>query len=130
MSEFLGYLERLKAPPADDELSDAEKGYIAAHFEPHAAEVYIDGQMIYWDHLEEIEVVAAARTAGVSGWLVKQFFGGERYHIGFYFGKNEQVLTNLPFNAARYLVQMTAYYAPNPVRYSGVEGLSPIRFAD
>jgi hypothetical protein len=128
MSEFLGYLERLKAPPSADDFSAAERNFVTERFDPHAAEVYINGQMIYWDHVGEIEVVPAARLSGPSGWLVKQFFGENRYHIGFYYGKQEQILPNIPLKLAQYIVQMTAYYAPNPVRYRGVEGLSPIAF--
>lgn len=128
MSEFRGYLERLQAPPAPDDLSGAEQRYVNEHFEAHAAEVYINGAALDWDRVDAVEVVAAARVAGPSGWLLKQLIGTDRYHLGIYAGKQEQILTNIPLTVAQFIVQTIAYHAPNPVRYSGVEGLAPIAF--
>jgi hypothetical protein len=52
--------------------------------------------------------------------------GGERYHVGIYYGGLEAVLTNLTLNAARHIVQTIAFYAPQPVKYTGPDGLSPL----
>jgi hypothetical protein len=32
----------------------------------------------------------------------------------------------VPLNVARHIVQEIAFHAPNPVRYKGIEGLSPV----
>jgi hypothetical protein len=126
MSEFLGYLERLKARPNPDELSESERAYLAQHFDPFSGEVIIDGTSIRWDYLDEVEAVKAARAAGPSGWLVRAVMGDDRYHVGLYYGKQEAVLPNVSLAIARYVVQTVAFYAPHPVRYKGIEGLSPI----
>jgi hypothetical protein len=126
MSEFLGYLQRLKAPPDPDSISAAEKSSLIRHFDPHAADVFVDGVPWDWRNIDEVECVKAARERGPSGWLVKQMLGDDRYHVGMYSGAQEAVVINVSLNVARYIVQTVAYYAPNPVRYKGIEGLSPI----
>lgn len=127
MSEFRGFLQRINVRPDPDDLTAAEWKHIQEHFDIHAGEVLIDGFPVRWDFIEEIEVVKAARVAGPSGWLVKQFVGDDRYHVGIYYGAHEAVLPNISLKAAQFVVQSIAYYAPNPIRYSGVEGLSPIK---
>jgi hypothetical protein len=126
MSDFLGYLQRLKVRPNPDDLTPTEQKYLNAHFDPHAAEVEIDGQIIDWNQIDEIEVVQAARMSGAAGWLVRQIYGEDRYHVGLYYAHIEAVLPNVSFNTARFVVQTIAFYAPQPIRYKGVEGLAPI----
>jgi hypothetical protein len=52
------------------------------------------------------------------------FGGSDRYHVGIYSGRNELVLTNLTLEAARYVVQMIAYYARERIKYNGPDGLT------
>lgn len=121
------YLKRLKARPAPDELSPAEARYVLSAFDVYAGEVLIHDESFRWDEITEIEVAKAARYGGLAGWLVRYLVhGDERYHLGIYAGHREAVLPNITLNAARYVVQMVAYYAPVAVQYSGVEGLSPL----
>ena len=126
MSDFHGYLERLKAPPDPTALSAPERSALADRFDARAAELFVEGQPIDWHGVEEVEVVRAARSRGPAGWLVRQKMGDDRYHVGVYYGAHEAVLINVSLESARYVVQTVAYYAPNPVRYRGIEGLSPI----
>lgn len=129
MSEFLGYLQRLNVRPDPEALSPVERNALQANFDAYAGEVVVNGQPINWSKIEEVEVVKAARAAGPAGWLVKQMYGEDRFHVGIYFGPEEAVLTNISLKAAEYVVRTIAFYAPHPVRYKGIEGLSPIAFA-
>jgi hypothetical protein len=124
MSDSPGFLKRLKVRPDLDTLTNAERSYLQAHFDPNAAEVFVNGESISWSEIDEVEVVAAARMAGPAGWLVRFMYGKARYHVGIYFGRNEMVLPNVSLSVAEYVVQAIAFYAPNPIRYKGVEGLS------
>ena len=126
MSDFHGYLQRLKAPPDIQALSPSERSSLERHFDPHAADLYVDGTPINWHNVDEVECVKAARERGPSGWLVRQMLGEDRYHVGIYYGPHEAVIINISLNAARYVVETVAYYAPNPVRYKGLEGLAAI----
>jgi hypothetical protein len=99
---------------------------VGAHFDAYAGEVVINGQAVAWADIEEIEVAKAARTGGPAGWIVRYLVhGNERYHVGLYFGGEEAILPNVTLNVARFVVQSVAFYAPQPVRYTGTEGLSP-----
>lgn len=126
MSEFRGYLVRLNARPDFDALTPGEQHQLNAHFDPFAGEVNIDGVMIRWDYIEAVEVVEAARAQGPSGWLVRQLMGGKHYHVGIYYGRQEAVLSNVTYDIAAYIVKTVAFHAPNPVRYSGIEGITAI----
>ena len=126
MSEFLGYLQRLKVRPDPDKLSAGDRSHLQTHFDPYAGEVVINGEAVDWRSIDEVEVAQAARAAGPSGWFVKQLYGDERYHVGVYYGEYEAVLTNLTLQSAEYVVRTIAFYAPQSIRYSGVEGLSPV----
>lgn len=126
MANFLGYLMRLKVRPDENKLTDAERNHLRQHFDPYAGEVVINGETIDWRTIDEVEVAKAARTRGPSGWFVKGIYGGDRYHVGVYYGAYEAVLLNVTLNSAEYVVRMIAYYAPQRIRYSGVEGLSPL----
>ena len=130
MSEFLGYLQRLNVRPDPDDLTPTENRYLQDHFDPYAAEVLVDGVPINWRHIESIEVVPAARERGPSGWFVKQVMGDDRYHVGIYYGAHEAVLINVSLKTAEYVVRTIAFYAPQPIRYHGVPGLSPVSPAE
>ena len=122
------YLQRLKVRPDPDKLSRSDARTLSQRFDPYAGEVVIDGEAIPWSSIEEIEVAKAARAAGPAGWLVKFFVysGAHRYHVAFYSGARETVLSNLTLEAAQYVVQSVAYYAPRPILYSGIDDLSPL----
>lgn len=121
------YLQRLDSRPTDHDLSEREREHLAKHFDAYGAEVWIDGAGVRWEHIEEIEVAVAARARGPSGWIVKRLVvGGERYHVGVYFGYSEAVLPNLTLNAARYVVQTMAYYAPNRIKFTGPDDITPL----
>ena len=123
----MAYLARLKARPNDDVLSAADLRHLQAHFQPSSAEVEIGGRVIEWTRIEAIEVAKAARAAGPAGWLVRKLvYGEDRYHVGLYWGDDEAVLPNLSLAAARYVVEMIAYYSPTPVRYNGPQDLAPL----
>lgn len=114
------YLQRLSARPSIDDLSERDARHVREHFDPYAGEVIIDGQAIRWNDIEEVEVAQAARMKSPAGWVVKNLImGGERYHVGVYFGRHEAVLPNLTLEAVRYIVQSIAFYAPQRVAYSG-----------
>jgi hypothetical protein len=121
------YLQRVQARPNFDGLSTSEIRYIQTHFDPYANEVIVNEQLIKWEQIDEVEVAVAARTAGPSGWIVKTLLmGGERYHIGIYYGQVEAVLTNVTLNTARYIVQMIAFYSPKRIAYQGPEDIAPL----
>jgi hypothetical protein len=123
----MSHLKRLLARPSMDDLTPAEARYVQANFDAYAGEVLVQQQPILWTAIDEVEVARAARSAGPSGWIVKHLvMGGERYHVGIYYGGLEAVLTNLTLNAARHIVQTIAFYAPQPVKYTGPDGLSPL----
>jgi hypothetical protein len=118
------YLQRLGTMPTTDQLSPRDIELLKKHFDVYAREVLINGEAIRWDYVEEIEVATAARAKGPSGWLVKNLvMGGDRFHVGFYFGYSEAVLTNLTREAARYVLNMVAYYAPVKIKYTGPDDL-------
>jgi hypothetical protein len=112
--------------PREDRLSPGDLSALQSHFEVTNYEVVVDGQGIDWSKIDEIEVVAAARQRSPAGWIVRNliFGGSDRYHVGIYSGRNELVLTNLTLEAARYVVQMIAYYARERIKYNGPDGLT------
>lgn len=118
------YLQRLKVRPSVEDLTPAEARFVQSHFDPYAAEVVVNGENIAWSEIEEIEVARAPRVTGPAGWVVRHLIhGDERVHVGIYFGRNEAVLPNVSLNVAQYVVKTIAFFAPNPVRYKGPEGL-------
>ncbi len=123
----MSILQRTKVRPELDDLTTAEVRRIRHAFDPYAGEVIMDGQSIGWNQLDEVEVAVAPRAAGPAGWVVRHVVHGEqRYHVGLYFGREEAVLPNVTLNIARYVVQCVAYYAPQPVRFTGPEGFVPV----
>ncbi|NDJ62008.1 MAG: hypothetical protein GYB67_12830 [Chloroflexi bacterium] len=123
----MAYLLRPYAAPRKTELTPREIQHLERHFAADSIEINIDGEPIDYGHIDEVEVAQAARVSALSGWLVKNlFYGGERYHVGVYFGRGELVLPNLTLNAAKYVVQIIAYYSHKPIRYTGPDGLSPL----
>lgn len=123
----MSYIQRIDYRPSKENLTSRETNYIQEHFDAYGSEVWINGDAIRWEYIEEIEVVVAARAKGPAGWLVKNvLMGGDRYHVGVYYGYNEAVLTNMTLDTARYVVQTMAYYAPNRIKYTGPEGITPL----
>jgi hypothetical protein len=119
-------LQRINYRPNLDAVSPKEQEMLARNFDPGSVDVIINGDTIRWDYIEEIEVALAARQKGLSGWLVKNLvMGGDRYHVAFYFGREEAVLINLTLPAAQYVVQTAAYYLTKRVKYTGPEGIAP-----
>jgi hypothetical protein len=112
--------------PREDRLNPGDIRTLQTHFETTNYEVVVDGQGLDWSKIDEVEVAMAARNRSPSGWIVRNLiYGGtDRYHVGIYSGRNELVLTNLTLEAARYVVQMIAYYARNRIVYNGPEGLT------
>jgi hypothetical protein len=122
------YLQRSNARPDLDDLSPVEVRALQHRFDPYAGEVVVEGQSIGWDEIEEVEVARAARASGPAGWLVRYLVhGGERYHVGLYFGQQEAILPNVTLKVARYVVQCVAFYAPQSVRYTGPDDLVPLK---
>lgn len=121
------YLQRLNVRPSLDDLTPTEARFIEANFDAHAGEVRVFQEPIHWSEVDGIEVVKAPHISGPAGWFVKRFLtGDDHYHVGIYFGHNEVVLPNVSLNTARHVVQTVAYYAPQPVRYTGIPNLSPV----
>ena len=123
----MAILARIEQRPEIETLTAEEQRSLAKRFDANAYELNIDGTRVEWGAIDEVEVAQAAREGGPSGWFIKKFvFGGERYHVGVYFGEREAVLTNITLPTATFVVQTIAYYANKPIRYTGVEGVSPV----
>ncbi len=122
------YLQRNRNFPATDELSPHDLRHISDHFATYGSELMVDGNVINWGAIEEVEVAAAPGVVGAVGWLVKLITraGGDRYHVALYYGFREAVLHDITLEEARYLLNSVAYYAPHPVRYSGPMDIVPI----
>lgn len=117
----MAYLKRIydqPAPPADSKTLDKR-------FDANAYEVNIEGGRVEWGVIDEVELAKAARVSSPAGWFVKRvMYGGEdRYHVGVFFGRGELVLTNITLEVAKYVLETIAYYAPQPIRYTGIEGI-------
>lgn len=123
----MAYLQRTKVRPNPDDLTEGEARFVHEHFDVYAGEVIVDGQSVAWNQIEEIEVVPAARVVGPAGWIVRYFVhGNERYHVGLYFERQEAIVRNVTLKVARYIVDCIAFYAPLPVRYTGVADIAPL----
>ncbi len=122
------YLAQIEQRPSIDDLSDEERRSIDKRFDANAYEINIEGRRVAWGRIDEVEIAQAARAAGPAGWFVKKMvFAGERYHVGVYFEGDEAVLTNITLATAQFVINTIAYYARQSVRYSGVEGIAPLR---
>jgi hypothetical protein len=120
----MAYLVRLQSRPSLKSLSEEEQKIIERHFEIDARQVSIDGRAFELDRVDEIEIVKAARANSPAGWVVKNLlYGGERYHIGIYAGREELVLPNITLEVARYIAENIAFFARNPVRYKGLDNV-------
>jgi hypothetical protein len=121
------YLQRTKARPELDDLPPAEARGLHHRFDPYAGEVIVEGQSIAWNEIEEVEVALAPRAAGPAGWVVRYLVhGDQRYHVGLYFGREEAILPNVTLAVARYVVECVAFYAPQPVRFTGPDDFAPL----
>ena len=117
------YLLPHSTAPREDRLNEGDRKTLEAHFQPNNYEVVVDGQGIDWTKIDAVEVAAAARQRSPAGWFVRNIIyrGTDRFHVGIYSGRNELDLPNLSLEAARYVVQMVAYYLRNRVEYTGPE---------
>jgi hypothetical protein len=117
------YLQRINYRPVMDGLTQEEQATLNGIFDAYGAEMLVYGDAVPWRFIEEVEVVPAPRAAGPAGWFVKKVFlkGIERYHIGVYFGPREVVLPNITIGQVKYVLETIAYYAPNPIKYTGPE---------
>lgn len=121
------YLQRINYRPNTDALSDKERDSLAIKFDVGSTDVIINGDTIRWEMIEEIEVAVAARSRGLAGWFVKNWvMGGDRYHVAFYFGREEAVLINLTLAAAQYVVSTAAYHLTKRVTYTGPDGIAAL----
>ncbi|MCU0497292.1 MAG: hypothetical protein MUF87_08080 [Anaerolineae bacterium] len=121
------YLQRINYRPSTDGFSDKELQYLQQHFDAYGAELLADGQPVRWEWIEEVEVVKAARPVGPTGWIVKNLvMGGERYHVGVYYGSQEAIFANATLRVAQYIVKTIAYYAAQRIHYKGPDDLTPL----
>ncbi|GAB4526988.1 MAG: hypothetical protein OHK0046_44340 [Anaerolineae bacterium] len=121
----MSYLQRIDYRPNPANLSEAEEKHLAKVLDVYGAEIVVYGEPVRWEHIEEVEVVPAPHMAGPAGWIVgKLLMGGRQfYHLGIYFGSREAILPNITLNTARHVLELIAFYAPNPVAYQGPEDL-------
>ncbi|MBK8134871.1 MAG: hypothetical protein KA401_00725 [Anaerolineae bacterium] len=122
----MSFLQRLSYRPNLDGINERERETLTRAFDPASTDVVINGDAVQWSTIDEVEVALAARSRGAAGWFVRNLvMTGERYHVAFYFGREEQVLPNLTRVAAEYVVKTVAFYAPKQVRYTGPDGFAP-----
>ena len=123
----MAYLQRINYRPNMDAIPEKERDALTSKFDPGSTDVIINGDVIRWEIIEEIEVAAAARSGGLAGWIVKNMvMGGDRYHVAFYFGREEAVIINLTLPAAQYVVSTAAYYLTRRVQYTGPDGIAAL----
>lgn len=121
------YLARTKAPPRLETLTEADQRYVQTHFDAHPAELTVQGEVIRWQDIDEVEVARAARQRTLAGWIVRNVvYAQERYHVGIYCGTRELVMTNVTLEVARFAIQSIAHYMQVPIKYSGIEGMSAV----
>jgi len=122
------HLQRIDYRPALEDLRQDEQRFLYDHFEAYGAEMLVSGDVIRWEHIDEVEVVPAPRIAGLAGVLVKLLFlkNEQRYHLGIYYGAREAILPNITWDTAKYVLLNVAYYASQPIAYKGPEDLVPI----
>ncbi len=119
MAAYLKRSEQKPTPPSDTKTLDKR-------FDANAYEINIEGGRADWSAINEVEIAKAARINSPAGWFVKKvmYAGAERYHVGVFFDRGELVLTNVTLEAAQYVVETVAYYATQPIRYTGIEGIT------
>jgi hypothetical protein len=121
------YLIRQAARPLLENLPEADRYALEGKFDPQAYDLIINGRTLPWQNIEEVEVAKAARQNTPAGWFVRHIvYTEDRYHVGIYFGSDEEVLPNLKLHLAQFVVQSIAHYLQKPIKYTGVEGLSPV----
>ena len=121
----MNYLVRPNGPPFIDPLAEADQRYIRGHFDAHPAELTVDGFVIPWQTIDEVEVVKATRRRDLSGWFVRKIvYQEDRYHVGIYFGDQEKVLANVTLAVAKHVVQAIAYYMQTPIKYTGLDDIA------
>lgn len=120
-------LQRRRDYPGTSRLSPADLRHVEEHFSTYGGEFQIDGDIIAWNALEEVEIARAPGISGLVGGLVKRFVhgGDDRYHLALYYGFREAVLHDISLEEARYILENVAYYAPHPIRYYGPDGIIP-----
>ncbi len=118
-------LQRIDYRPSYENLSPEEESQLRKHFTAYGAELIIDGIVIRWEHIDEVEVAIAPRGKGVAGWLVKKMMLNDevRYHVGVYFGSLEAILPNISLNMVKHVLENIAFYSPKPIRYVGPENI-------
>jgi hypothetical protein len=121
------YLQRSTARPIRTDLPPAVVDVLRDHFEAYGLEVIVNGEAFHWDDISGVEVAKAARAIGPAGWLVRHVVHGEeRYHVGIYAGDREQIIANIPLEAARAILSAVAYYAPRSIPYTGPADVVPL----
>jgi hypothetical protein len=121
------YLQRINYRPNMDAIHEKERVSLTEKFDAGSTDVIINGDVIRWEMIEEIEVAVAARSRGIAGWFVKNLvMGGDRYHVAFYFGREEAVLINLTLPAAQYVVNTAAYHLTKRVTYTGPDDIAAL----
>lgn len=123
----MAYLKRVNVRPDPDALPAGEMTRINRVFNPSAAEVKINNDVLPWTAIVEVELAAAPTTGGL-GAVVMGFFVNttDRFHVGIYTERNESIVPNLTRAQAEYLLQAIAYHAPNPVYFTGPEDWVPL----
>ncbi|MDX2076259.1 MAG: hypothetical protein SFZ02_07495 [bacterium] len=118
-------LQRIDYRPSYENLSPEEETQLRKHFTAYGAELIIDGIVIRWEHIDEVEVAIAPRGKGLAGWLVKKMVLNDesRYHVGVYFGSLEAILPNITLNMVKHVLENIAFYSPKPIRYVGPENI-------
>lgn len=120
------YLARPISRPKLEALTPTDVKFIESHFRADSVEMEVEGQIIEYSLIDEIEIAQAARQRTPAGWFVKRvlYGGNERYHVGIYFARHQEaVLPNLSLAAAQYVVGNIAFYSRNRIKYTGPEGL-------
>ncbi|MDZ4670131.1 MAG: hypothetical protein SH821_04610 [Phototrophicales bacterium] len=118
-------LQRIDYRPSYENLSPDEEANLRKHFTAYGAEMVIDGIVIRWEYIDEVEVAFAPRGNGLAGWLVKKFVlqDEQRYHVGVYFASLEAILPNISLNMVKHVLENIAFYSPKPIRYVGPENI-------
>lgn len=123
----MSYLMRINVRPDETKLPERERRQMTREFDTYAGEVRIHGQVVGWDEITEVELVTAPTTGGFSAAILGFFVNTtDRFHLGIYLGRDEAVLANITEKQALYALQAIAYYAPQPVRFVGPDGLVPL----
>ncbi len=121
------YLKRANVRPDAASLPPREMARVNRVFDPSAAEVKINNDMVPWAAIQEVELVAAPTAGGLGAVVLGMFVNTtDRFHLGVYTERNESILPNLTRVQAEYLLKAIAYYAPNPVYFTGPDDWVPL----